>query len=80
MAEDKVFPSFSHLEELYNIEKGQPEKMTYKLNEKVLHKQVIEKTDSIFHEITINALMHYRNQKNGNFKGSEIYARVIREC
>ena len=84
MAEDKVFPSFSHLEELYDIEKGQPEKMAYKLNEKVLHQQVMEKTnvqlaDSIFHEITINALMHYSNQKNGNFKGSAIYARVIRD-
>ena len=84
MAEDKVFPSISHLEELHVIEKGQPEKMAYKFNEKVLHPQVMEKTnvklaDSIFHESTINALMYYSNHKNGHFKDSAIYARVIRD-
>ena len=33
--EETIFPSFSHIEELYEIEKGRLEKMAYKLNEKM---------------------------------------------
>ena len=84
MAEDTIFPSFIHLEELYEIEKGQLEKMAYKLNEKVLHPQVMEKTsvklaDSAFHESTINALIYYGNHGYDQFKDSAAYARVIRD-
>ena len=37
-------PKISHLKELYDIESGKSQKMAYKLTEKVLHPQSIEKT------------------------------------
>ena len=61
-------PSFGHIKELYDIEKGKPQKMAYKLTEQVLHPKAIEKTsaklaDAAFHESTTNALFYY--SKNG---------------
>ena len=82
--EETIFPSFSHIEELYEIEKDRLEKMAYKLNEKVLHPQVMEKTnvklaDAVFHESTINALTYYADHGYEHFKDSAAYAKVIRD-
>ena len=55
-----MLPSFSHINELYELVKGKHEKMAYKISEQVLHPQVIEKSsvkmaELVFHESTINA-------------------------
>ena len=78
-----IFPKFSDLEELYNIEYGKTQKMAYKLNEQVLHPQSIEKTnvklaDAAFHESTINALTYYAAHGYENFKNSAIFIKRIR--
>ena len=78
-----IFPNFSDLEELYNIEYGKAQKMAYKLNEQVLHLQSIEKTnvklaDAAFHESTINVLTYYAAHGYGNFKDSAIFIKRIR--
>ena len=78
-----IFPKFSNLEELYNIEYGKAQKMAYKLNEQVLHPQSIEKTnvklaDAAFHESTINALTYYAAHGYENFKDSAIFVKRIR--
>ena len=59
-----ISPTFSHLKELYLLEKGRNKKFAYKLTDKVLHPKPIEKTnvklvDAAFHESTINALRYY---------------------
>ena len=79
-----IHPSFSHLRELYDIEKGRPEKLAYKLTEKVLHPQVMEKTnvklaDSAFHESTINALNYYSLHGYSHFHDSALFAKTIRD-
>ena len=70
-----VSPSFSHLKELYMLEKGKHQKIGHKLTEQVLHPKPIEKTnvklvDTAFHESTINALRYYGTRGYGHFKDS----------
>ncbi len=79
-----IFPSFAHIHQLYEIEKTSPEKMAYKLNEKVLNPQVMEKTnvklaDAVFHESTINALNYYAEHGYENFKDSAEFAKTVRD-
>ena len=40
-----ISPSFSHLKELYALEKGRNRKFAHKFTEKVLHPKPIEKTN-----------------------------------
>ena len=80
----KIFnPSFSQLKELHEIEKGKGTKMAYRITEKVLHPQSIEKTsvklaDSIFHESTINALLYYSEHGYDDFVETAHFLRYIR--
>jgi len=65
-----VNASFSHLEDLFNLELGKPVKMAHKLSDKVLHPSNIECTnvqlaDSLFHDSTISALKFYAHEPCG---------------
>lgn len=56
-----IQPSFIHIEELFQMEKGKPVKMAYKLTHKVINPSSIEKTnvglaDAVFHDSTIDAM------------------------
>ena len=79
----KVEPDIGHIEELYNLELGQPIKYAHKLNHKVLHPQPIEKTkvdlaNRMFHESTIAALDYYSEHGYPLFKGTSIFFKIIR--
>ena len=81
----EVAPEMKHIEELYNLELGQPVKIAYKLTDKVLHPQPIEKTnvklaDALFHESTIAALEYYAERDNDKkeWKKTANYLRIIR--
>ena len=79
-----ISPSFSVLKELYELEKGKPQKMAFKLNEQMLHPKPIEKTnvklaDAAFHESTINALNYYASHGYGHFGDTAIFAKYIRD-
>ena len=68
----------------HEIEKGRSEKSGFKLNEKVLHPHVMEKTnvklaDSVIHECTNNALAYYAEHGCEHFKDLAAYAKVIRK-
>ena len=57
--------------------------MAYKITEKVLHPQSIEKTsvklaDSAFHESTINAFIYYSKHGYDNFEETTHFLRYIR--
>ena len=70
--------AFSHLEEIYEIEKGKPQKMAFRLTEQVLHPQAIEKTnvksaDAAFHESTLNALKYYVAHGYDYFGGTALF-------
>ena len=72
-----------HIEELYKLELGQPVKIAYKLTNKVLHPQPIEKTkvelaDRLFHESTINALDYYSENGFPQYKTTADGLRLIR--
>ena len=43
--QDVVSPSFSHLKELYMLEKGKHQKIAHKLTDQILHPNPIEKTN-----------------------------------
>ena len=78
-------PNFLHLKKLHEIEKGKGTKIAYKITEKVLHPQSIEKTsvklaDSAFHERTINALIYYSKHGYDNFEETAHFLRNIRNC
>ena len=80
---ETFFSSFSHIEKLYEIEKYRSEKSGYKLDEKVLHPHVMEKTvklaDSVIHECTIDALAYHAEYGCEHFKDLAAYAKVISE-
>ena len=76
-------PSFQHLEELYNIESGNPVKMAHKLTEKVLHPSSIERVnvslaDSAFHESTIAGLEFYGKNGHPEFLNTVPFLKLIR--
>ena len=82
--QEVVSPSFSHLNELYMLEKGKHQKIAHKLTEQVLHPKPIEKTnvklaDAAFHESTINALRYYGTRGYGHFKDTAIFLQIIRD-
>ena len=79
-----ISPTFSHLKELYLLEKGRNKKFAYKLTDKVLHPKPIEKTnvklaDAAFHESTTNALRYYSSRGYSHFKPTAIFIQVIRD-
>ena len=79
-----MLPSFSHINELYELKKGKHEKMTYKISEQVLHPQVIEKSsvkmaEAVFHESTINALKYYASHGYNHFDDSASFTKIIRD-
>ena len=82
--ETNISPTFAHIRRIHEIEKGLPEKMAYKLTEKVLEPKVMEKTsvklaDAVFHESTINALNYYAENGYEKFKDSASFAKTVRD-
>ena len=82
--QEVVSPSFSHLKELYMLEKGKHQKIAHKLTEQVSHPKPIEETnvklaDAAFHESTINALRYYGTRGYGHFKDTAIFLQIIRD-
>lgn len=79
-----IYPSFQHIEELYNLEKGNPVKMAYKLSDKVLHPTSIEKTnvklaDSVFHDSTIDAMEFFATHgKKDEWRDTLTFLKIIR--
>ena len=80
----ELHPNFSHIKELYTMELGKVQKMAYKLADKVLNPQVIEKNnvklaDACYHESTINALEYYSNNGFPQFKDTARFCKIICE-
>ena len=80
----KLHPNFSHIKELYTMELGKVQKMAYKLTDRVLNPQVIEKNkvkfaDTCYHESTINASEYFSNNGFHQFKDTARFSKIIRE-
>jgi len=76
---------FEHLEELFNLELGQPIKIAFKLSDKVLHSTSIERTNvqlanSVFHDSTIQGLNFYADQPSGKqeWKDTALFLQTVR--
>lgn len=80
--DEPFFPNFEHLKKLHQLEADKPAKMAYKLTEKCLAAQPIDRTnvklaDAIFHESTSNALRYYSSQFPG-FSQTAHFIEIIR--
>ena len=79
-----IAPSFSHIEELYRIERGKPVKLAHKLTDKMLHPSAIEKTnvslaDGVFHDSTIHAMKFYaENLEKSSWKDTIKFLEIVR--
>ena len=78
-----MHPNFAYLKELYNIELGKAQKLTYKLSHKVLHPQSIDKTNvklsgAVFHESTANGLDYYAANGYPHFKDTAEFVNIVK--
>ena len=76
--------NFSHIQELYDLEAGKPERMAFKLSKKMLNSSSIEKTNVqlaniCFHESTINGLRYYANNGYPYFQGTAAFLQIIHD-
>ena len=74
---------FSHLRDLFEMERAKPLRMAHKLNEKILKPSNLEKTnvglaEAFFHESTIAALSYYAKHGHPEFSGTANYLKIIR--
>ena len=74
---------FGHIEQLYQLELGEPVKIAYKLTDKVLHPTKLERSSvqmakSLFDESTINGLNSRADHGYPEFRGTATYVSIIR--
>lgn len=80
-----ICPSFTHIEELFQMEKGKPVKMAYKLTHKVISPSSIEKTnvklaDAVFHDSTIDTMEFFVNEGTKPEWGDTVtFLKIIRQ-
>ena len=77
-----IYPSFSSIKELYNLEMGLPVKYAHKLSDKVLNPLALEKTNvglavSIFTESTINGCSYYSKTGLPCFDDTAEFLKII---
>ena len=81
--EPDFHPQFSHVQELYEMERNMPLRMAHKLTETIINPQNIQRlsaklADSLFHESTCNAMEFYINHKNKPWHDTLKFLRLIR--
>ncbi|MCP4120076.1 MAG: hypothetical protein GY737_32715 [Desulfobacteraceae bacterium] len=84
-----LFPSesqvrFQDLLDLYSVESAKPVRMAHKLSLRSLNPKPVEKTSvklaaAIFHESTVNALMHYSEEEGKDWQGTARYLGLIKK-
>ena len=81
-AGEHIETNFDHIVSLYKIEFGKSPKFAYKLTDKVLSPNGIEKTsvklaDALFHPSTINGRKVYGEKSNPEFLGTERFLQIF---
>ena len=83
--EEEIVADISHLHELYKLELGKPAKKAYRLTDKVLNPQPIERTkvslaDAFFHETTIASLEWFAEfEKKPEWAKTARFLKLIRK-
>jgi len=77
-------PKFKHLEELYLLEMDKNVRISHKLNDRVLHPTLLERTNvslsnALFHESTIQGLEFYGKNGHEEFLETVPFLKLIRK-